>query len=600
MRQWAADQNADSPGSKYSVFANKTTSHALQVRTNLNSNPSSSPPKSHFAPSREGRSSAGDEAVPSTRLSRHIPQREGVDMSVSAFNLMGQASLAAAPAFRLPHSSSALTLPTAGPGALPPASHRTPTASSSAMTSCSDSQISDDSFYTTSLYSDMLADKLSSREPHHAADDDADEPASPYGGGHPRRGAIGGEVLRFGGVDAHGAGSGDRRRSSASSAALAMPFPRSRVYAAAGKGRAGPARALCSNPERVLDAPEFPTDASQLLHWGSNNKLIIGLKNSVYVWDAESGQAGKLTDLPEHVAVRCIHWLHKCACVALSVAGGTTAIYDCRAEEMVRSLRVPDGTEVTGVTVNGPVMAVGTDRGVAKVYDLRAKHAVIQTYDGHRGAVTSVQYCASEPYYLATGGEDGNVRVWDARHSSPRYVFDGVHQGAVAAAAWNPMKRSRLFTGGADGVLCHIDTHAAMRSQPGEDQPLCGGEDSAALGGRAAQFITRAVKTNLPITGIVCHVGGEVATAHRERGQIQLRRASTFHLLGTFTSPNCDAGLSCMTLSPDRERVCAAQADETLKFWRVFDNKTVESLSPRANDAWAHQDPNACADQALR
>jgi WD40 repeat protein len=41
--------------------------------------------------------------------------------------------------------------------------------------------------------------------------------------------------------------------------------------------------------------------------------------------------------------------------------------------------------------------------------------------------------------------------------------------------------------------------------------------------------------------------------------------------MGTFTAPNVQEGISCVTLSPDREVVCAAQQDETLKFWRVFD-----------------------------
>lgn len=290
---------------------------------------------------------------------------------------------------------------------------------------------------------------------------------------------------------------------------------------------------------------------------------------------------------------------------------GTTAIYDCRTSDFLRTVRLPVGLQVTGLSVKGPVMAVASDglHGTTCAYDLRAKDALIATYEGHSEGIASLHYCAAEPFYLATGGRDGSVRVWDARRAAtPRYAFDGVHQGSVNVVRWDPQKRSRLFTGGEDGVLCLMDTHAPKRTIEMDHNA---DEEGAGMGStleHLAQYITRAVNTQFPISGLACHgTSGEVVTAHKLKGQLQLRKTSTFHLLSTFTALHCDAALSCLTLAPDKESVCAAQGDDTLKFWRVFDNNAARS-SERGRAAggsrtvWneLHQDPSECFEDALR
>lgn len=540
------------------------------------------------------------------RLSRHIPQRDGVDMSVSTYNLLAPPPMGAdmmqAPALGGGGGfgpKPAFMGMAAGGGSMTP--------SSSVYTSLSDSLISDDSSYMTSLYNDILAEKLSSRD----GEGVSAAPGASGGGG--QRLGLGGEVLRFTTCNsASGPASssaspnapgpdgllGRRHRAGADDGG-SFGFPRPFLHGgAAGGGRSGCQRVLYCNPERVLDAPEFPSTASQLIHWGSNNKLVIGLKNSLFTWDAATGQAGKLADMHQDFTIRCVSWLHKCACVALAVNGGTTAIYDCRSEDFLRQLRLPGMAvaEVTGLAVNGPILAisVNTEAGATYVHDLRCKNSLTTTFEGHRGAVTSMQYSSAEPYYLATGGADGAVRVWDARRSGcPRYAFDGVHTGAVTALHWNPERRSKLFTAGDDSVLCMLDTHARVVD--------CDALEDDGISAPAPQFVSRAVKTLHPISGICCNGdSGELVTSHRGKGQLQLRKTSNFHLMGVFTAPSCEADLSCMTLSPDKERVCAAQGDETLKFWRVFQDSTRNRQQPRRDDVYADPFSSMMSENQLR
>ncbi|EKF32564.1 hypothetical protein MOQ_003582 [Trypanosoma cruzi marinkellei] len=521
--------------------------------------------------------SPGEDDAPPVRLSRHIPQREGVDMAVSAYNLTNTATTTLiTPSVPKTGSGAGVGGGTGGLSLM----HSTVTSHSSVH---SESFVSDDSSYVTSIYNEVLAEQLSDENTQ-------------------RHRKIGGGVLRFNSTDtvynrgaplktvgiastvnggcispSGGAGGGIGGRHAGTSGGRAgspsffasSPVRNTRIKRVM-PGKPVPQRVLFTNPERVLDAPNFPLDATQLLHWGSNNKLIIGLKNSLYGWDSDTAQASIMVQLQDSMHIHAVHWLHKCTCVALALDDGVTAIYDCRNEEFLRTVRTRLSPKeyFTYLAVNGPLLAIGTSTSCGGVYifDLRAKHALISVYEGHTSGITSLHYCTEEPFYLASGSSDGSVRVWDARHnSSPRYAFDHIHRGPVSSILWNPDKRSKMYTGGQDGMLCHVDTHAPMTNIP---PVLRIDEEGPTTGGR---FITRAINTLHPISGIVSPPGvDEVATTHHGKGHIQIRHANNFHLIGTLNSPNCESAILCPTLAPDMQRICAAQ-EETLKFWRVFD-----------------------------
>ena len=47
---------------------------------------------------------------------------------------------------------------------------------------------------------------------------------------------------------------------------------------------------VCSSPEKILDAPEIVDDFYlNILDWGKNNLLAIGLSSNLYIWNAKNG-----------------------------------------------------------------------------------------------------------------------------------------------------------------------------------------------------------------------------------------------------------------------------------------------------------------------
>lgn len=467
----------------------------------------------------------GDEAAddtPPARLSRHIPHRQEMNMAVSSFNLTSRV-----PNPSIPHL---------------PSSH------SFAM---GDSYVSDDSGVASSLYCERLADSLVQGSSK-----------------------LGGDVLHFG---AEKNSQGLRE----------MNIDPSRLQHHSSRPVRANHRILNSNPDRVLDAPELPAfPSAQLLDWGSNDKIVLGLRSTLYGWDAKTQQSQKAAELPAHMIIRCVQWIYQCCCVAITVTDGTTAILDTRVAQYIRSLDPPGGGSVSQIACEGAMLAAAsnTSSGIVYLYDLRAKNALAAQYEGHKGRVASLSYCPSDPHYLASGGSDGAVRIWDARKPGfPRYSFQKVHSGAVTALLWNPDKRTTFFSGGEDRNLILADTHGNSST-----------DSTVATTGLERPFMLKSVHTFFPISGILCPGGqGEIATSHYGTGQIQLRKLSTFQQIGTFSAPNCEAGISCMTLAPDKERVCAAQQDETLKFWRVFDNSSLKNTKQK-------DQPMSMLDETLR
>lgn len=409
-------------------------------------------------------------------------------------------------------------------------------------------------------------------------------------------------------------GSMPEASSSARAAAVSAAAARDTAAAAAGVCR----RHLNVHPIRVLEAPSFPKRSSQLLDWGCHNQLAIGLGHMLYLWNGETGKATKLVEQKPLESVERVLWVQRSSYVAVASSSGTTRVYDGERGSFLRALgggAAPSSSSsssssirrpavfpgagvtegVTALAVRGPMLAVASDslNGVARVYDLRAKEALVYTFLGHMGRVTSLAYSPMEPYYLATGGEDGSVLVWDGRRgTSPRAAFSRVHTGTVTALQWNPCRSRRLLSGGQDGVLCHLDLHGARHLADAEEESQ---NEEAGVAFTPSSLVTRAHQTGYPITGLLWQPAGEeIVTAHSTKGHLQLRHADTLQYLGAFSAVDNTADLSCMTLSPNKEHVCAAQADDTLKMWHVFSSATSKKTrsgqrSLKAEDSYYDQ-----------
>lgn len=70
-------------------------------------------------------------------------------------------------------------------------------------------------------------------------------------------------------------------------------------------------RAVSKVPYKVLDAPELADDFYlNLVDWGSTNILAVGLGDSVYLWNSETGKVEQLTRF-DGDTVTSVGWIQR-------------------------------------------------------------------------------------------------------------------------------------------------------------------------------------------------------------------------------------------------------------------------------------------------
>lgn len=74
-------------------------------------------------------------------------------------------------------------------------------------------------------------------------------------------------------------------------------------------------------PYKVLDAPDLADDFYlNLVDWGPNNILAVGLGESVYLWNSESGKVDMLTKI-EGDQVTSVGWIQRVRCMSDDLLG---------------------------------------------------------------------------------------------------------------------------------------------------------------------------------------------------------------------------------------------------------------------------------------
>jgi WD40 repeat protein len=319
----------------------------------------------------------------------------------------------------------------------------------------------------------------------------------------------------------------------------------------------------------------------QIIDWNDGNKLAVGLWNQIFVWDRDADKKVNLATLQDDASVSIVHWLSSGASLLVAPDHGPMSIFNVEQNKFMETLSVGGGVEgdVTAATASGPIIAAATNgaRENIHIFDVRVKNSLIRTFDAHDGPAKSVVYCDSEPFYLASGGDDGAVHVWDVRKpvSIARFAFPEVTRSRcggcspITALRWNANKRSELFVGSADGMLRQLDTHAKST--------MCVFAE-AFTGSTVVSVISRygareVLTANVGTYRSSDDIGGHLQLRRVDRG---LTLAANFH-----ASHGLPLGAACLSL--DGSTVCATQVNHEslnfwdVNFWDVFDKRSPQS-----------------------
>lgn len=212
-------------------------------------------------------------------------------------------------------------------------------------------------------------------------------------------------------------------------------------------------------------------------------------------------------------------------------------------------------SRVSALAWNGNCISSGSRDTNILHHDTRLANSVIGKLETHCQEVCGLTW-SSNGKQLASGGNDNVVCIWDAKqassHWTPRYTFTQ-HTAAVKALAWCPWQSNLLVTGGgtADRYLrfWHCNT------------------------GQCVQ----AIDTKSQVCSVVWNPHDkELVTGHGySHNQLTVWKYPSMARIAELKGHS--QRVLHLALSPDGQTVCSGAADETLRFWKIFQPKSAQT-----------------------
>ncbi|MCJ1309631.1 ubiquitin-protein transferase activating protein [Agyrium rufum] len=307
-------------------------------------------------------------------------------------------------------------------------------------------------------------------------------------------------------------------------------------------------RRVLTAPERVLDAPGLLDDYYlNLLDWSSSNQVAIGLERNVYVWSAESGTVSCLLEASPDTYISSVKWSGDGAYVGVGLGTGETQIWDVEEGTKLRSMFGHE-TRVGVMGWNKHILSTGARSGLVFNHDVRVADHKVAELVSHTAEVCGLEWRA-DGSQLATGGNDNLVSIWDARSlNAPKFQKTN-HRAAVKALSWCPWQPNLLATGGGsyDRNIHFWNTTTGAR--------------------------TNSIDTGSQVTSLRWspHYREIVSSSGFPDNSLSIWSYPT--LVRNVEIPAHETRVLHSCLSPDGQMLATAAADESLKFWKLFEKK---------------------------
>lgn len=310
-------------------------------------------------------------------------------------------------------------------------------------------------------------------------------------------------------------------------------------------------RVIPSAPARILDAPDLLDDYYvNLLSWSDTNVLAVALSQTVYLWNAASGDIQELCSFEESGSdtyVSSVSWVQEGgAHLAIGTSEGYTQLWDIQAQKMLRTMDGHNG-RVGSLSWNRHILSSGGRDSVVVNHDVRVARHNVATLSHHTQEICGLSW-SPDGTTLASGSNDNLLCLWDASTTSssrPRFTFTE-HQAAVRALAWSPHERNLLASGGgtADRTIKFWNTQTGS--------------------------LLNSIDTGSQVCALQWNPHErEILSSHGfAQNQLSLWKYPTMAKIKDLTGH--ESRVLHMASSPDGCTVVSAAADETLRFWDVF------------------------------
>lgn len=318
------------------------------------------------------------------------------------------------------------------------------------------------------------------------------------------------------------------------------------------------------HPSRVLDAPGYSDDFYlNILDWGQNNVIAVGLGNAVYLWNAATSSVSMLPPREDFLnpSVTSLTWLTGSNYLAIGTDNNTVQIWDVEKGRKVREMGGHSG-RVAALSWSGRILSSGSRDTTIINHDVRIQEHLTATLTQHTQEVCGLKWNGAGSL-LASGGNDNMAHIWDVRGygSSQRGIISSPlsplyslpHMGAVKALAWCPFQSTLLATGGGS-------SDRSIRFF------------SSSTGG-----LLNSVDTSTQVCQLLwsTHYKELVSTHGFSDNNLTVWKYPSMQKAAQLTGHR--SRVLSIALSPDGETCVSGAADETLRFWHVFERESKSS-----------------------
>jgi len=334
-------------------------------------------------------------------------------------------------------------------------------------------------------------------------------------------------------------------------------------------------RKVPSAPVRILDAPDIVDDYYlNLISWSKDNILAVALAKSVYLWNATTGDIHHLITVEERVGtgvdyITSVSWCQEPGStkyIAVGTHMNEVHLYDGHALKKLRTLHGATG-RIASLSWSATLLSAGDRDATIINHDVRADQNIVSKYMGHTQEVCGLKW-NDDGTTLASGGNENFLCLWDAAMSgrstsrqqrqqpqqqnhAPRLILKQ-HKAAVKALDWCPFHRGLLASGGGTA------------------------DRSIKFWNSASGAMLNSVDTGSQVCSLVwSRHQRELCSSHGySENQLILWKYPSMTKIKELTGHS--ARVLNMDISPDGSSIVSAGADETLRFWNIFDTPSTQ------------------------
>ena len=353
-------------------------------------------------------------------------------------------------------------------------------------------------------------------------------------------------------------------------------------------------RAVSKVPYKVLDAPELADDFYlNLVDWGPNDVLAVGLGDCVYLWSRETGQVDQLCKL-DGDNITSVSWIQRGFHLAIGTSKGLLMIYDTVTSRKLRTM-TGHTARISSLAWNAHILSTGSRDRTILHRDVRQANQYLRRLTGHKQEVCGLKW-NQETEQLASGGNDNKIFVWEKMDERWQHRWgeqEGGHKAAVKAIAWSPHQRGLLASGGGTADRCIKFWNTVSTAQNSANNALTTPGLNHDLDLSATPSLLSSNNSPSP-SSLNPPLNPHLLRSHDTGSQVCNLLFSTTtselvsthgysqHAINIWKYPSMSQVVSLtghtyrvlyLSMSPDGGTIVTGAGDETLRFWDVFSQK---------------------------